>query len=363
VARQLPSGRWQGRISHAGKQINAADVLGGPKTFDSKRAAERAEDDARKLLQGKARLGTTVREFWAEWTSSPTWTGSRPESTVVHNTERSRKFVDAYGDRPIRSVGADDVADWLKGGRNTGTVAALRCFFGDAARIQAGRLVDRNPFAGLGLRQSRGRKDVQPPDQAQVAKTLALADELTPPSFAAYLLTAVWSAARPGELDALMWVDLDFQAETIRIERQWSNRVAKITEPKHGSRRVIAMTEPVKERLLILPRESEWVFTTLRGTHYTPSSRCFHWNRVRAAGGLGKTPLYVATRHHFAWYALNILDVPAERIALQLGHRDGGKLVRENYGHPDQAIANEHIREAFRQTAQVKTLPAGRQAV
>jgi hypothetical protein len=30
-----------------------------------------------------------------------------------------------------------------------------------------------------------------------------LADELTPPSFAAYLLTGVYSAARPGELDAL----------------------------------------------------------------------------------------------------------------------------------------------------------------
>ena len=70
----------------------------------------------------------------------------------------------------------------------------------------------RNPFANLGLKRGRGRKDVQPPDQAKVAEMLAAADELTPPSFAAYLLTACWSAALPGELDALQWDDVDFRA-------------------------------------------------------------------------------------------------------------------------------------------------------
>jgi hypothetical protein len=58
------------------------------------------------------------------------------------------------------------------------------------------------------------------------------------------------------------------------------------------------------------------VFTTLRATHYTPSSRCFHWNRVRCAAGLGSVPLYLATRHWFGWYALNVLDLPPHVIAL-----------------------------------------------
>jgi hypothetical protein len=58
-------------------------------------------------------------------------------------------------------------------------------------------------------------------------------------------------------------------AEDIRIVRQWNVKVAKLSPPKHGSRRVIAMTLPVRERLLTLPREAEWVFATLRGHHYT----------------------------------------------------------------------------------------------
>jgi integrase len=359
MANQLPSRRWRGRVRHprTGKQVAPHTVIGGPTTYPTKRVAERAEDQARDALLGIAQRGATVREFWSEWTSSPLW--ARPsESTNLHNLERTRAFVEQYGDRPLRSIDATVVAEWLKGGGNVGTVDALRTMFNDARRPQAGMLVDRNPFAGLGLHRSKGRKEIQPPDQAHTAAMIAAGDELTPPSFAAYVLTAVWSAARPGELDALRWTDLDFAAETIRIERQWNVKVRKFTAPKHGSRRTIAMTEPVRERLLVLPRESEWVFTTIRGHHYTPSTRTHHWNRVRAGVGLGDVSLYLATRHFYGWYALNVLELPPHVIALHLGHTDGGRLVRELYGHPDAAMARRRTREAFRSVASVVPITA-----
>jgi hypothetical protein len=104
------------------------------------------------------------------------------------------------------------------------------------------------------------------------------------------------------------------------------------------------------------------VFTTLRGTHYTPSARTFHWNPVRRAVGLGDVSLYLATRHFYGWYALNVLELPAHVIALQLGHDDGGRLVRELYGHPDAAIARKRTRDAFREVAHVTALPSGKAA-
>jgi integrase len=358
MANQLPSGRWRGRVRHPkhGRQVSPSTIIGGPTTYASRREAERAEDRARDQLLGAAARGTTVREWWTEWTTSPLW--KRPsESTNLHYAERTRAFVERYGDRPIASVTHADIADWLKGGAKVGTADKLRTMFGDAMRHEAGALVATNPFSGLRLRRTRGRKDVQPPDVATVARMLAAADELTPPSFAAYLLTACYSAARPGELDALMLTDLDFMAETIDIERQWSAKLAAVAPPKHGSRRVIAMTEPVRKRLSRLPRESEWVFTTIRGNHYVPSTRAHHWNRVRCAVGLGNTSLYLATRHFYAWYAFNVLELPDHVIALQLGHTDGGGLVRRLYGHPDAAIARRRTRDAFRSTAQVEALP------
>jgi integrase len=113
--------------------------------------------------------------------------------------------------------------------------------------------------------------------------------------------------------------------------------------------RTIALTEPARKRLLALPRESEFAFTTLRGSHYRPSSRSYHWNRVRCAAGLGHVDLYTATRHYFGWYAWNVLELDARDIALHFGHQDGGELVRRLYGHPDAGRARERVREAFRQ--------------
>jgi integrase len=357
MADLLPSGRWRGRVmdQRTRKQTAPHKIIGGLKTYPSKRQAERAEDEARDALLGIAERGVTVGEFWTDWTTSALW--ARPsESTNLHNLERTRAFARSYGDRPIASIGPAVVKEWLEGGANVGTVDALRAMFNDARRPQAGMCVDRNPFAGLGLTRSKGRKDVQPPGQTVIAAMIAAADELTPPSFAAYLVTACWSAARPGELDALRWDDVDFRAETIRIERQWNVKVAKLTGPKHDSRRTIAMTEPVCDRLASLPRESEWVFTTIRGGHYTPSSRNHHWNRVRSSIGIGTTSLYLATRHFYGWYALNVVELPPHVIALQLGHTDGGRLIRELYGHPDAALARERTREAFRSVAPVTPL-------
>jgi integrase len=321
---------------------------GGPDTYAACDAAADAEAEARRLLRSNARAGVTVREFWHEWTTDPLWL--RPSrSTNVHYRERTAKFVDAFGDLPLRAIGDDHIAAWLKGGRNRGTVQQLRIFFNDAASAEAGRLVDRNPFAKLRLRSSRGRRDIQPPGQAEIARFVTLADELTPPTFAAYLNTAVYEGMRPGELDALRWDRIDFQAGTILVDQQWNAKTREFTPPKHGWIRTIALTEPARERLLTLPRESEFAFTTLNGTHYSPSSRSHHWNRVRCSAGLGNVDLYLASRHYFGWYAFNVLELPPHVIALHFGHRDGGELVRKTYGHPDARIGRERVRDAFKQ--------------
>ena len=346
---QLPSGRWRTRVRHprTGKQLSARAVIGGPETYPSKAAAVAAETEARTVLRSGARLGVTVREWWDEWTTDPLW--QRPaESTNIHYRERTRKFVEQHADIALRAVGDKHIAAWLKGGKNRETVQQLRVMFNDAASAAAGRLVDRNPFAKLGLRGTRGRKDVQPPSQADIARFIASADELTPPSFAAYLDVAVHSGMRPGELDALRWTKVDFQAETVLVDEQWNAKTRSFETPKHHHIRTIALTEPARDRLLSLPCESEFAFTTLRGSHYRPSSRAYHWNRIRCSAGLGNVDLYTATRHYFGWYALNVLELPDHVIAAQFGHRDGGKLVRTLYGHPDAAIARHRVREAFR---------------
>lgn len=78
---------------------------------------------------------------------------------------------------------------------------------------------------------------------------------------------------------------------------------------------------------------------------------------------MGNVPLYLTTRHWFGWFALNVQQLVPHVIALQLGHHDGGRLVRELSGHPDGALARERTRRAFRSIAPVETLPVSVWAV
>ena len=41
-------------------------------------------------------------------------------------------------------------------------------------------------------------------------------------------------------------------------------------------------------------------------------------------------------------------------VAIQLGHRDGGKLVRELYGHPDEDLVRERLRAAVTKKTEVQ---------
>ena len=100
--------------------------------------------------------------------------------------------------------------------------------------------------------------------------------------------------------------------QTIEFERLDVRERPGVHEAGDALRNVIhdmklPLVPIVAQRLAELPRESEFVFTTLRGTHYTPSSRVHHWNRVRCGAQLGDVRLYDATRHYFAWYGLNVL--------------------------------------------------------
>lgn len=362
------SGRYRAQVWSDGRWIPVADVIGGDRSFATKKAAQAAKRRAQIALEDRRDTPTpgraiTIGQFYRKWTTDPLF--ARPkESTNVHNAERTLAFCEKYGSVPVRDLGTARgdaiVAEWLAGGKRNGTVQALRAMFNDAASAKGGRLLDRNPFAGLGIGKGKGNKDKAPPTQDEMERFIGLAYELTPPSFAAYLEFACVTGARPGELDALRTDRVDLVAGEAHIAEQWNVKVSKFTTPKYGEY-TIALPSRARDVILRIPRDetsaaSPFVFTTLRGTHYTPSSRTHHWNRVRAAAGLGSTTLYLATRHYFGWYALNILELPAHVIADQLGHKDGGKLVLQLYGHPDKKISRAKVRDAFDGAATVTPL-------
>jgi hypothetical protein len=169
---KLASGRWGAQVHDpaTGHNVRVSKILGddyvtstgaiGSRSFRTKSEAKTAREDARARLSAP-RGGLTIAEWATRWTTDPLF--ARPKrSTDLHNAERIKEFVTRYGDVPLTATATDRgdaiVGEWLAGGRHNSTIGALRVFFNDAMSAKAGRLLTRNPFAGLGIAQDQGQQ-------------------------------------------------------------------------------------------------------------------------------------------------------------------------------------------------------------
>jgi integrase len=340
-----------------------------------------------------------VASFAARWMRDfPTGRGGiRSESTVLHNNERVRSFVDDFGPRKLSDVSRLEARAWILGGRvpdqiaeiaagwqgaerrdggvfvpdHKGNRSVVRSMYSDAANDG---LVRENPFAGMRLEQSKGRAGITVLTEKELQQLLAVAVEEHGPEFgpryAAMIQFAAWSGMRPAEIYALRWGKIDFQGNRIRVDSQYSSKTGKYGLPKSQKPRTIALTPGAREALMALPRAGaeDLVFRTKGDRPYMARSHHMYWDPVRRAftsscrraticgERLAKDPEdrldFYELRHFCATYLYETLKLPAHVVAVQLGHQDGGKLVMETYGHPSEFAALDSIDAAFEEAAE-----------
>jgi integrase len=357
---KLPSGRWRAQVHspELGRNVSVSKILGkGYESFPDKASAKAARELARAQL-GNLDRSDTVGGWYQTWTTDPLY--RRPKlSTDLHNHERVKAFCDEHKDLQLRLVDDFVVARWLSGGKKNSQVPALRAMFNDAMSAKAGRLIDRNPFARLGIKKSTGNARKHPPSEQLLWSIIGNAHSLSSPAYAAWLQVGAFTGLRPGELDGLRWPCVDFAADRIRVITQFNAKTRTFTLPKNGEKRDALLTPKAREALEGLPRDSEFVFTNLRGNHFTASARAFQWKPVASTAGWGGS-CYLATRHFFGWYATNVLLLPSEDVALLMGHTDGGELVRKLYGHRSVEDTFARGQAAFGRVGELVDLDAKR---
>ena len=279
--------------------------------------------------------------FAERWTTDSLF--QRPKrSTNLTNASRVQGFVDTYGTL-LNLVTDEIVAEWLSTGK-AHTVGALRAMFNDARSAKAGRLVDRNPFAELGLKKNKGNAEKDPPSEETVWELIA-AGRWIMPGFGGWLQFACFTGMRPGEIDAAL-EGRGSDKGLVYVNEQWAKNGGGFTLPKNGKKRLAVLTPPAREALLAQPMTGQFCFVNSEGNHWTAGARKPHWHVTRAAVGYEDT-LYLATRHFAGWYMTNVLELDSEIVAIALGHEDGGRLVRELYGHRDRRAALDQVARAY----------------
>lgn len=333
--------------------------------------AYKAEREAEKLRGEDTSSTETVREFADKWEMR---FPHRKPSTVRHNLERVKAFVNDYGDSPLDAITKRMAHDWALA--HPSNWAAVRAMYSDAKDME---LVPANPFSNLRIAKGNGRKNIKILTADEINKLAATARQVHGEfgeHFADLILAAAWTGLRPGELFALIPERIDFERGVIHVEESADNKTGRVWSLKtEESDRVVAIlpeAEGPLRRALEVRGPEEFVFqpphartrfyrdgkSAMRGVNFGyywhPVRDAFtaklpesHWlpRRVRDSGMKGKLVLY-EMRHTFGT-RLAQAGVQPPAIANQMGHKDGGALAMDVYCHLSDEDVQQQIRALF----------------
>lgn len=309
-------------------------------------AAVRAEQAAKDRTRRWGSSDETCGDFAARWPKD--W--PRPS---LHTQQTYRyalvPFVRRFADVPLAELDRDMARRWAAG-QPASQIHCLRAMFNDALEDD---LVQRNPFEKMGRARKRGsaqvggKKQIWVPTPAELDRIADLAIEVHGeeygPTFRAYILFLAYTGMRPGELAVLETDCVDRRAKEIHVVRNLDGTGAVNDYTKNGRQRTIALLSAAE---VVLDTYPTWI--DQRGVGGFPllflgpkdgvlgkGTRGNLWRPVRSAFGRPKMRLY-DLRHTCATFLLergaSDLDV-----SVQLGHTDGGALVRSTYGHAERS--------------------------
>ncbi len=157
-----------------------------------------------------------------------------------------------------------------------------------------------------------------------------------------FFTAQAYTGARPNELQALRWSDIDWVNEQISITKGLVRGHEGAPKTASGER-VIPMTPPVKRVLLALKEDSlisldDFVFTTKNGT---PIKKHMDevWRRALRKAKLRHRPSY-QLRHTFVTQCI-IKGFPLPYIAKIIGHSTIDTLIRHYAGWIDKATQEQ----------------------
>ncbi len=344
-------GRDPGTARRVRRKVSAATKTGCRKKLDELRRERRETGTV-------ARRDLTIRQVLDDFLANPP-AEMRSDITLQVNRDAALRISD--GARGVAGIGGTamarltvgDVERVLRGlaraGYAAGSLAQSRSVLRRAIRRaqrsgQAARNVaDLAELPAAATRKSRALSE------AEVRALLAL--DLTP-WWRAFIVTAVMTGLRPGELLGLRWQDVDFSAGVIRV-RVSLKRVQvdgryelQLRELKtERSKRTLTMAGPVRGVLTALRRvqagdrlrlgslydERGLVFCGGDGRPLHNQGVRDHYRRLCERAGIGGGWQLRETRHTFV-SQLSDSGVDIERIADAAGHINSN-VTRTVYRH------------------------------
>lgn len=235
-----------------------------------------------------------------------------------------RERLSALSRTAIQDMVDEMVASGCAPSTTRNAVLPLRAIY---RRALARAEVMVNPTLGLALPAVRARRErVARPEQAAALTAAA------PPADRALWATALYAGLRRGELMALRWQDVDFDAGSIRVERGWDSAQGPIEPKSRAGRRRVPMAQPLRAHLpahrLAQGSGTALVFGRADGRPFSQTVV----NRARRAWrGAGIEGIGLHEWHTYAAFMI-AAGVNAKALSSYMGH-SSIVVTLDRYGH------------------------------
>jgi len=305
---------------------------GRPATgYLTKRAADAWLDETlasarRGELAGMVRTGTTFTEAAEEFLRYAEHERACKPTTVTDYRNMSRVLGRTFGDELIEDVSTESIerwkADFTREHQSSNRtlqkyLVTLHGIFKRATRVYG---LPRNPVTNVERPRLPRRAGI---DVFSREEVMALVRAAASERDAALYLTAAFTGLRLGELLALRWGDVDFDADTVRVERNYT--AGREGTPKSGRGRAVPMMEEVAQALARLGQRErftggrELVFCDEVGRHLVYKSLSDRYKAALDRAELRRLRFH-DLRHTFGTHAIRHAD-PRE-VMEWMGHAD-----------------------------------------
>ena len=277
-------------------------------------------------LAGAVRTGATFSQAAAEWLRYAEQERACKPTTLTDYGNMVRVLNRTFGDQPVESVTAESIERWktafmAERKRSNRTLqkylVVLHSIFKRAMKVDG---LPRNPTETVERPRLARRAGI---DVFSGEEVLALVRAAANDQDGVLFLTAAFTGLRMGELLALRWEDVDFEAEAIRVRHSWT--AGREGTPKSGRGRAVPMMDDVAQALARLGQRERWtgeqdlVFCDPIGRHLGYKSLSRRYKEALAAAGLRQLRFH-DLRHTFGTHAIRAAD-PRE-VMEWMGHAD-----------------------------------------
>lgn len=263
------------------------------------------------------------------------WSSKWPRPSAQSNRQHASS-VRAWGEENAGVPLGDYTREMAReyGLRFPSRARYLRAMFGDAQRDG---LVQSNPFSALRITQPRRERYF--PSTEEVQGLIRAAEE----PLRGRIRFSAYTGLRLGEMLAVRPMDFDFHSgeRTRLLVADQINAEEKRAKRKGSLPSYWATVPGVAFGAVFGP----WVKIKQIEERLWPLTRAEHnkeWNALRRTLKLSENFVWHSLRHHAATWFLD-QGASDEDVAIQLGHSDGGAMVREVYGHRDRGKALDRL--------------------